>query len=338
MTSVEIKEIKREDYALWDELVERSPQGTIFHKSWWLKVAGNVTNTKIKIFLIHQSDELIGGCALSTKKVGLLKLAFSPPIDTPTPYGGAMLKPIDAKNIRKIESIYKTVVNNLNEIYKDNFDYILLANHPDFRDIRHFVWSDWDTKVNYTYTLPLGEIAEIWNRIGVRTDIRKAEKEGILIVNGESIKDFCNLLQLTYKRQGRNVPVKMDFFDEIYKELKNREACKVYYAINNNGETIASAISLFDGKRGYYWVAASDPELRGSGEAALILWNILKDVSENYDEIDLIGASTPNIVKFKSAFNPELVPYYSVKWANRRGIMSEKIYNWMKRKRRGKEK
>lgn len=329
MTSVEIKEIKKEDYNQWDELVEKSPQGTIFHKSWWLKTVTDATNTELRIygfFRRDREDELVGGCGISVERRGFLRLAFSPPINSPTPYGGMILKPIDAKDVRKIESLYKIAVNTLNNMYRINFDYVLLSNHPNFTDIRHFVWNGWKPEVNYTYTLPLGKTEEMWNRIGARTDIRKAEKGGISIVHDESIKDFCNLLQLTYKRQGRNVPVNMDFFDKIYKELKNRGACKIYYAINTNGGTVASAISLCDEKRGYYWVAASDPELRGSGEPASILWNILKDVSKNYTEIDLIGANTPNIVKFKSAFNPDIVPYYSVKWANRKGELLKWIY------------
>jgi len=338
-SELDLVELNASQYNQWDELVKRSPQGTIFHKSWWLKTVTDATNTELRIygfFRGDREDELVGGCGISVERRGFLRLAFSPPINSPTPYGGVVLKPIDAKDVRKIESVYKIVINNLNTMYRNNFDYVLLSNHPNFTDIRHFVWNGWEPEVNYTYTLPLGKTEEMWNHISVRTDIRKAEREGISIENGKSIKDFCNLLHLTYKRQGRNVPVNMDFFDKIYKELKNRGACKIYYAMNNNGETVASAISLCDEKRGYYWVAASNPGLRGSGEPASILWNILKDVSESYDEIDLIGANSPNIVKFKSAFNPELVPYYSVKWANRRGKVSGSVYHWMNRKRRVK--
>ena len=37
-----------------------------------------------------------------------------------------------------------------------------------------------------------------------------------------------------------------------------------------------------------------------------------RNEKNKFNEIDLVGANTPNIAEFKAAFNPKLIPYYIV--------------------------
>src|SRR5260370_6692465 len=85
--------LDREDYPEWDELVDKSPHGTIFHYSWWLQT----TAANFKIHVVrNEKGALVAGLPIPFQKRRFLRLFHSPLL---TPYLGPVFDLSAADNI-----------------------------------------------------------------------------------------------------------------------------------------------------------------------------------------------------------------------------------------------
>lgn len=311
MESIDVREIEKEDYGLWDELVGKSSQGTIFHTSDWSSICADSLNKKLKIYGCFRNDCLVAGCSFYVHKKGFFKISSS--AITMTPFGGIILGEPLANNVRKQEEDLNDIVEALCTALKnERFDYIRLVNSPDFIDVRPFIWNGWKSVVYYTYYLDLHNFEENISK-DARWTIKKAIKEGITTEKSEDITLFYKLFTETYMRQGLRPPISEDLFTNIFNLLQSKRLGEMWIAKTGSGEVAAVEIIVFDDKRAYRWSAASHTELRKTGATSMLLYEIFQDLKKKgFKEINLMAANTPHLAKFISQFNPRLIPYYSV--------------------------
>lgn len=147
---MEVREIKEVDYGLWNELVERSSQGTIFDKSFWLESSGALLNKELRIYGSFKENHLVGGCPIYIGRHIALNFATSK-VDM-TPYGGILLEGSSTSKVREQESMYNDIVQSISKKFDDlRIQYIKLTNSPYITDVRPFTWEGWESKVFYTY-------------------------------------------------------------------------------------------------------------------------------------------------------------------------------------------
>ena len=330
MAPIEIKEIKKEDYGLWDELVEKSPQGTIFHSSDWSSTCAKSSNKKLKIYGCFENDQLVAGCLFYIYKKGLFKIASS--VIAATPYGGIVLAEPRTKDIRKQEKNISDIIGSLCTAFKnEHFDYIQLVNSPDFIDIRPFTWNGWKSDIHYTYYLDLNNFEKKISK-DARWTINKAIKSGITTEKSGDISLFYDLFRETYLRQNLKPPVSEDFFRNIFNLLQNQNKGEMWIAKTKSGEVAAAEIIVYDNRRAYRWSAAAHTELRKTGATPLLLYEIFQYLKERgFKEINLMAANTPHLAKFIAQFNPKLVPYYGVEKKTALAKIAESIYRGVRK-------
>ena len=89
----------------------------------------------------------------------------------------------------------------------------------------------------------------------------------------------------------------------------------MWIAENTSGEAVAAEIFIWDQHMAYRWQAASHADFMETGAPTLLLFEVMKHLQEKgFTKFNLMAANTPHFAKFISAFNPELVPYYSVQY------------------------
>jgi hypothetical protein len=308
--------LKNEDYLIWDEIVETSSQGNIFNTSDWLR-AISLDLSGFELYGIFKKEVLIGGCCIFLQKKTIFKYAYSPLFATATPYGGIVLRAEKTKVTTEIESLRRSAIKSLLGYFNSkSFDRITLVNSPNFMDVRPFTWAGWKPDIKYTYLLNLDNT--LWDRISsrCRQTIRKALKNSIDIKCSSDIDEFYKLYELTYSSQNLPTPESKNLIKEIFDKFSKKEQCKLWTAKTDTGKLAAAAIFVWDSKRAYGWVGASNPNLRENGAPSLLYWSIFEELSKKFGELDLCGANTPNIVKFKTSFNPELVSYYKIDYTS----------------------
>lgn len=310
MTELEIKEIKENEFAVWDKFVEESKQGTLFSTSLWMEILNKYPDGKAKIIGIFSSNQLVSGILLYERKKAFLKIMAYPPL---TPFTPIVFKEASTSRFSKIESSQKKIIQLITDYLSRNYSYIALQLEPSIKDTRPFLWLRWKTSVHYTYEIDLSNINELWKEIDkdAKYEIDKAKNSHIEIKEGNDIDKFLILYEKTFTKQNTKPPLNADFIKEMFRILKNKNKCKLYYASTSQNEVLSGALIVWDNKKAYYLLAASEPNIK-LGANYLLLWRIIEDISKKFSYMDLVGANIPNIIKFKREFATNLVHYFVV--------------------------
>jgi hypothetical protein len=333
-SEVEVKELAPGDYGTWDELVQESGQGSIFHKSFWLVFSANAMKNVLKIYGCFESGNLVGGCSLYVRQMKFLRVAES--VLPMNPYGGVVLARPRSNNVRKQEEVCANIIRQLDKAFAEaRYDYICITNSPEFSDIRPFTWNGWRGSVSYAYYLDVQEFSDQTVSKEVRWNVRKAIDKGITVKKlvRPDASSYYRLLSITFRRQNLEPPVSANFLENALKTLGSEGASEMWTAETRSGDLACAEIIVWDTKRAYRWSAASHSEFRETGATSLLLCEIVRDLKvRGFKEINLMAANTPRLAKFVAAFNARLLPYYSVERKNAIATLAESVHRATKRK------
>ena len=294
----------------YDNLIEDSKEGTIFHKGWWLDIFKGYYGDSYKIerYGAFENDNLIAGFPITYFKKYGLRIISSPIL---TPYLGSFF--INKKFEKKYREItFKKEINTkFAEILKEKgicFHYPFnIANV----DLQPFIWSGFDSNVLYTYILKLDDLDVIWRAMDRkrRNDITRGYKENYQIILGE-ISKFIELYKQTMKRQKQKV-LPEGILRNIFKECKERNCCEVFTAYKSE-EAIASLFLVWDNKRSYY--LGGGINRNSYGAMSLIEWEAIKYTKDklNLNEFDFEGSMVQSIEFYFRKFGGNIIPYYSL--------------------------
>ncbi len=306
----EVRPLTEAEWSLWDDIVDGSSQGTVYHKSYWLKESGD----RAVIYGCFSGGELYAGIPLVYKQKFGMKIAAR--FDG-TRYGGVLFKNQDSKYVTKL-SKEKEASRKIAQRLKADFHVVIFGCSPGSVDLQPFIWEGFSPGLQYTYIIQLSRSLEnIWNDMGesTRRSIRKAEKDGIDIVLSDDFNQTCNLVQKTFTRQS-----KKSHLDSIafYQNgvLAQRKQCTSFLARNKDGEYIAVAYMVWDNKRRYYQRGGYDFEKGHYGASPLAIWEAIKFAKEKLDleEFDFEGSMIPPLERFFRGFGGQLTGSYNAMW------------------------
>jgi hypothetical protein len=313
MIQVDSRELTRGDLSQWDELVARSPHGTIFHKTAWLNACAEYTGKKFKIFGCFRDDILVGGCSLLIgKKWGFFSYAESN--SGFTPYGGFVLSSFPTTSVHKQETSSRQVIKSLIDcIKKEHFISIHVWNSPEFLDIRPFFAGGWRSHIHYTYDFDLGVNIESHIDTRLKKTLRRAEKEQFIFESSSDTSKFYSLLCETYARKNLKPAASERFITDVCLFIRDQNCGELVVAKTPEDEIACAEIVVWDTKKAYRWAAASDTRFLDSGAPSLLLFTVLQRMQErSVKKINLMGANTPQLSRFITRFNPTLVPYFQI--------------------------
>ena len=307
MSKVLALELKKDQYSMWDNLVENSPQGTIFQTSSWLNSSAEHLNMNFRIIGCFEGDNLIAGCPLYTYSLRrFLKIASS---HCPTtPYGGVVIsKHLTSKSNAHIIGLICSLLS------EEEFDHIELIHSPDFSDIRPFLWNGWKSSVLYTHIIDID--IDLRDKIAPkkRKAIKQATEQGIIIRKSNDSSSFYKLYTQTLERQKKSTSVPRSFFDDLIKSVCSKESGCMWIAEMPSGEIASSEIVVWDNNRAYSIFSASNTKLRNTNSNALLINEIYEDLRERgFKEWNHMMANVENLSRYMSQFGTRLTPYYGV--------------------------
>lgn len=313
---MEIRPLTEDEFPLWDDFVDESPQGSIYSKSFWLKLISEIAGMRFRILAVFQGGSMCGGVGLCFRKTMFGDIVRCPLL---TPYNSIILEKPSTKYPSKVTSDnLKVVAAIIHELETTKYASIEIRNRPSIDDIRAFSWDGWDVKVGYTYEVPLFNLEELKSTMAhsVRKQINKCEEANVHITTEDNYNEFHPIYRLLTSRR-QNIPMSIgeNKFKTLYENLKQHNCCRMYLAHLENGESISIRITLFTKNEvAHDWVAGANPEYFQTGATPFLLWKIIEDLSQQgYRYLDLNGANAENIARFKSEFGGKLVPYYTVR-------------------------
>ncbi|SMF75529.1 Acetyltransferase (GNAT) domain-containing protein [Pseudobacteriovorax antillogorgiicola] len=303
----------------WDRLVDNSPNGSIFCKSFYLRSL----STKVGTYYCFKNREIYGlvvvpesDCAKTSKDNEFLI------------YSGILFrKPSPNQNQSQIYSerleVAAFVASELDRRYLK----VILRLHPSVDDLRAFLWHNYECgrqyKLDLRYTTYLdisklrdeGELSFQSNfSSSRRQEIRKFNRSNLTLDMTPSLDIFSSLFKKTFARQGVDIdPRSISEMVAIVTSLLEMGSCKVFNIYDERENIVSSAIFGLDSKMAYYLYGASDPEFRSTSCGTAVIWSAIKYFSEmGLNTIDLEGVNSPRRGWFKLSFGGVLRPYFEI--------------------------
>jgi hypothetical protein len=78
------------------------------------------------------------------------------------------------------------------------------------------------------------------------------------------------------------------------------------------GNLHAVAFVVWQEHSASYIAGGGDPQLRDSGAHSLVLWEVIKHVSQFTDTFDFEGSMIPGVERFFSGFGAKQTPYFTI--------------------------
>lgn len=317
MAEIHIRLLEKDEHELWDELVDISPQGTLFHKLDWLKTVEKHTNSKLYLFIGYRGNEIMSAIPFFYHRKFIFK-RLSSPIDSAMIQNlGPIFPYYDKLKQNKKEFYFREFQKELhNYIYtKINPQKLTIVTSPNLIDVRPYIWLDYQVIPKYNYKKNVEDLDSVWKAFKneLRKNIRKTEKRGVEVIEGDLTiyKQIIQSLSKRLKEQELNLPVSERYMVDLYRLYPTN--LKIMTA-EYEGEQ-ASGIIFFTYKdRVTIWAGATRSSLKGLYPVDLLQWRIIEFANRNgFKYCEILGANMPTISYFKSRYNFDLDIYYYVK-------------------------
>jgi len=309
----------------WDDLVRRSPQGTLFSEKFFLEATGRNHH----LYWVKQGSETKAGVALIVSDDGK-----SCELDDLVIYGGILFDLDPDRQLVKRRHDEFQITEFVVEQMARKYSSIELQLSPEFGDMRPFLWHRYHDQdkfkfsvdLRYTSCLDISSLQEFEGREEEspclrnmetvrRYSIREARKKMGSVASADSSDTLVEFYRSLMDRQGVPQPsVKLSNMKKVIDVLLGMGRGVVYHVLNSAGTVIYSVCYGWDAKRAYYLFGAGHADISEPWQGTLAHWEAFKDLAQRrgIKGVDLEGVNSPKRGWFKLGFGGDLRPYYKV--------------------------
>lgn len=300
--------LEKNDTAIWDDFVAKSPQGSIFATSRYL----DALQVKYQLGVLVNKGDILAGIALPKNELR----AYSNPLFVK--YLGVLFAPHDKRSkyvtqMARERNIGVQLVNHITSY--SSFDYTF---HPNFTNWLPFYWAGFRQETRYTYILPDISSFDLLSRNAdsrVRNTLRKAEKNNIRIINSIDLGSFYSINRLSFQRQGGNPPYSLEKLSKLYEALSPLNSMHLIGAIDDSERLVAVAGVINDSRCSYLLLNGTDYRVSDNGANTKLLVETIRYCSKFSTMFDFEGSMIKNIEFFYQSFGAVQTPYFSI-WKN----------------------
>lgn len=307
-----------EDQRMWDQFIDRSDNGTIFHKWDFLNILQKYTRYRLFRYGIFEGDTLIGVIPIFYNNSYGLKMVYSPPPTSMVyvPYLGLAIGPeMEELKQREREKRWNYIAEQLDrEITKISPNYVTIRLTPGIGDVRPFIWNGYEAELRYTYMIDLEKPLE-----KIEKDI---EKKCRRLINRFS--NYPLEIKRTYdvytfieaQRKGLNKVGKTFFHrqsPEYIKEVLQAfpDNVKMYFVYNGDDLLGIKVVCDFNG-RSIAWMGNTAIH-QNLATNEYMWWELIKRAKlEGHKTYENVGAGEKRLNFAKTKFNPVLVPCFNI--------------------------
>lgn len=306
MTGYTVIKLNKEDYGEWNKFVDTSPQGDVFCYSWWLN---SVTKSNFEIYTIIDKNKILAGIPLAYDKYHKIN---EPPF---TRTLGILFKSQPKIGQHKRASLERKWINLLLENI-DVKNFRQFCTHHNFTDWLPFRWKGLKQTTRYTYILNYeGKTAEDLrmnlNR-GKKSIINRAEGSGITVEECEDFDLLYKYMQMTYKRQSKNLNMSFDDMKSLDQVIKKNGKRLILRAIDKANNIHALSYFVYNKRSAYYLVSGSDQAFKESGGQTLILWEAIKHFCGKVEYFNFGGSVIQRLEEHFRGFGGIQTPYFHI--------------------------
>ena len=296
---------------LWDNLVSESLQGSIFIETGYL---GTLLGNDWKGIEVYEDNELIAVMPVFIQQKWGFKYALQPIL---AKYWGVAFGKKEFFSTYKEFSFKNKVVSAIAKCIPENLSYINYNFNPAFDYPLPFYWKGYSLQTRYTYFLNshVNDMDEIFNNYGssLKTNIRKAQKNGISIINDLNAENLIRILPDSLKSGETLIPLKLyPKISDIFNYAFPLGKCFSMTALNSENQPIASSLFLKDDKTVYGTLLAVHKGHRLSAASALLIHEAIASTAAQKLKFDFSGSMLQPVEAFDRHFGATPTPYLAI--------------------------
>lgn len=318
-----------DDRDTWDTFIDESPSGLLFHKWDYLHLTAKHTGSTLLPYAVYNGDEPLCVFPLFCRRMHGINAVFSPPPLTVIPHLGCVMSGrFEGLKQSKKESLLGMVADEIRrEVRNLSPNYLSIAFVPGFNDIRHYLWDRCDARVRYTYTIDLERpLEELWNNLHykLRNKLKKEAKAGLRLERSGDVTTLHRLLSERYRDPALDIPpIKRDYLEDLVHAYPDEIGV---YSLYDAEERVTAVVAAQEYRRFLLWIGTPKVETTHAGNEYLQWLLIQRAQAEGYRTFENMGANNPDLVFFKSKFNPDLTMYFEIEKKDTLGAVSEWAY------------
>ncbi len=305
---IEIAAVNEADYASWDTFVAASANGTLFHKSYWLKASGR----PFDIWGAYKSGNIIAGYVASRKSLLGRPVVAAPYLSA---YAGLILKKPEGSPVHQI-SVQQEAAAAFARFLPDKYSWGISLFSPGIECMLPFIWDHFVVRPWYTYVLDISDPEKVWAGIDGewRREIKKATAAGVEVQTDVPFERVLGVVIKSYERQGQHF--RTEAAKPYFLELSKRNQCKTFLCVDKDGRELSAAYAVWDDRRVYSILQGFTEERSYTGASPLLKWEMIKFASEKVGikQMDLEGTLLPRLEAFHRRFGGKLTPHYEIRW------------------------
>lgn len=290
-----------------EELVRRSPQGSIFAHRWWLEA---VAPGMYDILEVRDNNWLQAAWPIVYRHEDESKHICMPAL---TQKLGILFAPSNTRLVETQSACQKLTAQLIDQLgetdsFHQNF-------HENFTDWLPFYWRGYTQTTRYTYVLhDISNPSELWDglRTNHRRDLRRAMKLGVKIRDDLEMATFLELNRKTFARQGREPLASQEVIQRLDQSCCANAGRRIFAGFDSQGRVHAAVYIAWADGTAYYLMGGSDPEHRQSGAQLLALWEAILFARSVASRFDFEGSMLPQIERGFRGFGAKQTPYFSI--------------------------
>jgi hypothetical protein len=270
-----------------------SHSSCIFHQNWWLDA---VAPGRWAAAEVRHAGQLVARLLYVLLRRGLVIAVTHPPL---TPFLGPWVSSSTAKYAKRLgreKDLLSQLISQLPSAWR-----IYIGCTPGWTNLMPFVWAGFNLSASYTYRIEdFADPERLWADTldNVKTDVRKARRQGLAVRTDLPLEDFLRVQRKTFARQGTVMPVPDPVLLRLDDVLASRDRRRIFFATGPDHRVHAAVYLIWDDHTAYYLMGGGDPELRGSGAHSLAMWTALEFASTVAATFDFEGSSLEPVERF----------------------------------------
>ncbi len=335
---LEVRVLAPDEDALWDALVEKSEQGTIFSQRWWIEIVTRGQGCRLGCFT---GTRLLAGLPIwPSTTLGVRRLR-QPPL---TPYWGPIFGNIDGAYTTRLNT-EMSILRAFAEALKPWPD-VTLQCHPTMTNWLPFFWQGYGQMTRYTYRIeglaefPLREDAF---QKSVRQKLKMARQNGLIVRDHVDTAVVTDMFERTMARQGLKGETDiLDIWPKLAAAAADRDQLFTTAVADADGNMHTARAMVWDTRCAYAIFGGSDPRFRQSGAAPYSLVHEMQVAAELVPAYDFEGSTLEPIEAFFRSFGGTLTPYLMITrrdaWVLNTARTAKDVAGRMKMRGKGKVK
>ena len=306
--TVNISVISQAKYPAWEAFIGQALGASLYSSPRYLSLLCAATGGKFQVLGAFISDELVGGIALYESRsrygncAGPRLLLY---------YHSIVLKPGLGTSAQL--SIIGALGSTLSTM---GYARVTLANRNDIQDVRPFLSAGWNSRLSYTYIMPLSREAPaltLFNK-NLRRLVRRAEDAGVVVTEDDDFNSFFALHSEIHHRKGAPLYLSRDSFKGFIAGLLSSGLGRLYHARTADGQACATQLVLTGTQPISHTICAgSTKDSLNIGVTPLLRARTFESLATlGYGGNDLTDAGLGPVTQFKSHLGAALVPNITV--------------------------